>query len=288
MGLEQQADFKITTTWEDNASAPLIASSEKINMAWKRVRDETRSVHRQFEINNRTLVATQRVFHSVNNVLRTATSLYQNYTLMQIRSQDATKNLRDAQGDLNDILSEFGPNSKEYMEALKDVKDAEDDLARTNRDNLYGSILLISTAIGTVFTAATSAIPRIKQLMALGGKIGGKSVSKATIGPSSPAPKGSGLKFGGFGKLGGIGAGIASGAASAGLYLAQLMGEQNVSAPTSATSEDVISDSGFENLKKVLGDIYVTITNNINSPTPDQMNKDITDATQKSLAFKAN
>lgn len=289
MGLEQQADFRITTTWEDNSTQPMIASLEKTNLAWKRVRDETRTVQRQFEINNRTLIATQRVFHSVNSVLRTGMQIYQTYTLMQIRAQDATRNLRDANDDLNDVLAEFGPNSKEYLDALKKQKEAAEDLAKTNSDNLVGSIWLIVTALGSVFTAATSAIPRVKQLLALGGKVGAKVPSKAPVSTSVPAGKsggGLGGKFGG--KIGGIGAGIASGALSAGLFLAQLMGEQNVSAPTSADSQDVISDNGFENLKKVAGDIYVSITNMINSPTPDQMNKDITNATQRALAFKAN
>lgn len=288
MSLEQQADFRITTTWEDNASGPMIASTEKINLAWKRVKDEQRAVQRQFEINNRTLVASQRVIQSVNQVVRVGIQIFQTWTLMQIRAQDATKNLRDANLDLNDVLVEFGPNSKEYLDALQQLKDAEEDLAQTNRDNLVGSLLMISIAIGGVSNAAISAIPRLKQLMAIGRKIKTPSVPSKTSVPTPKTGGGSAGRFGGLGKIGGIAGGIASGAASAGLYLAQLMGEQNVSAPTSADSPDVISDSGLENLKKVAGDIYVTITNMINSPTPDQMNKDITDATQRGLAFKAN
>ena len=284
MSLEQQADFKIITSWEDNSTQPMISSLEKTNLAWKRVRDETKAVQRQFEVNNRTLVATQRVFHTVNSVLRTGMQIYQTYTLMQIRAQDATRNLADSTKNLNDTIAEFGFNSKEAHDVLQQQKKDAEDLAKTNTDNLVGSIWLVVTAISAVFTAATSAIPRVKQLLSLGRKI---IPSKAPIETTVPSAKGRGLDAK-IGRSVGIGTGISSGVLSAAFYLAQLMGEQNASAPTSADSPDVISESGFENLKKVAGDIYITINNMINSPTPDQMNTDITNSTQRALAFKAN
>ena len=284
MSLEQQADFKITTSWQDNSTQPMISSLEKTNLAWKRVRDETKAVQRQFEVNNRTLVATQRVFHTVNSVLRTGMQIYQTYTLMQIRAQDATRNLADSTKNLNDTIAEFGFNSKEAHDVLQQQKKDAEDLAKTNTDNLVGSIWLVVTAISAVFTAATSAIPRVKQLLSLGRKI---IPSKAPIETTVPSAKGRGLDAK-IGRSVGIGTGISSGVLSAAFYLAQLMGEQNASAPTSADSPDVISESGFENLKKVAGDIYITINNMINSPTPDQMNTDITNSTQRALAFKAN
>ena len=294
MSLEQQADFKITTSWQDNSTQPMISSLEKTNLAWKRVRDETKAVQRQFEVNNRTLVATQRVFHTVNSVLRTGMQIYQTYTLMQIRAQDATRNLADSTKNLNDTIAEFGFNSKEAHDVLQQQKKDAEDLAKTNTDNLVGSIWLVVTAISAVFTAATSAIPRVKQLLSLGRKIIPSKApiettvpSKAPIETTVPSAKGRGLDAK-IGRSVGIGTGISSGVLSAAFYLAQLMGEQNASAPTSADSPDVISESGFENLKKVAGDIYITINNMINSPTPDQMNTDITNSTQRALAFKAN
>lgn len=288
MSLDQNADFTITATWEDNASAPMISSTQKINAAWKQVRNEQRAVTREFEINNRTLVASTRVIRSVNSVLRAGIGAFQTWTLMQTRASNSAKNLRDAQTDLQDVFAEFGPNSEEYIKALKNAKDAQDDFDQTTRDNLLGTLLIVSSTIASIVTGIGTVIPKIRQLQSISTKLT-STPSKSPVPPPRPSstPKGSGLKFGGFGKIGGIGAGIASGAASGLLYLAQLMGEQNVSAPSSADSQDVISDNGLENLAKVGGDI-INIFNNIISPTPQQMVTDISNATQKSLAFKAN
>lgn len=290
MSLDQNADFTITATWEDNASAPMVSSTQKINAAWKQVRNEQRAVTREFEINNRTLVASTRVIRSVNSVLRAGIGAFQTWTLMQTRASNSAKNLRDAQSDLQDVFSEFGPNSEEYIKALKNAKEAQDDFDQTTKDNLLGTLLLVSSTIASIVTGIGTVIPKIRQLQSISTKLKSSTPSKSPVPSPRPSttPKGSGIKFGGFGKLGSVGLGIASGAASAGLYLAQLMGEQSAYAPTSEGDQGVVSDNGLDNLGKVAGDIYNYITNNIYSPTPQQMVTDITNGTQKALAFKAN
>ena len=296
--LEQTADFKITTSWEDNASGPLIRSTEKINMAWKNVRNEQRAVRQEFEINNRTLMATSRVAQSVNSVIRRGVSIFQTYSLMQIRSQDATKNLREEQEKLNEVFIEFGPNSKEYMDQLKDVNSAQEEFAKTTKDNFLGTILLVADAIGSMTVAAIAAIPKIEALNAslkssgfLGGK-GGKIVKGigAIIGSSLLIEGGmtSGalnpdatfeqkLMSTGESALGGAILGATIGSVVPGIGTAIGAGVGAVG----GTALGVASNFGPEIMK------ILTINNIINSPTPNQMAVDISNSTKRSVAFRA-
>lgn len=300
MTLEQEADFKITATWQDDASAPMVRSTEKMNLAWKNLRKEQQFVTRSFEVNNRTLLATSRVVSTVTGVVSRGVQVFQAYTLMQIRAQDATRNLNEEQRKLDDTLAEFGPASKEYRDQLLRVKEAEEELERTTRDNLIGTFLNVALILGTMSGAITRVIPRLKLLSSAMKGVTGTAPVKSPVAPTSTTsgtgPLGKvGKALGNFGKKipGGL-SGIGAGAAGSALFLAQLMGEQNASAPLSdAQGNEIpdngrtVSDNGLDNLMQVGKDIIVTVNNFINSPTPDDIAKDIEEATSRAMTFSA-
>jgi len=284
LSLEQQADFKITTTWQDNASGPLLASTQKINLAWRRVRDEQRSVQRAFEINNRTLVATTRVIRSVTGVLRTAVSAYQTYTLMQIRSQDAARNLRDATQNLNEVLAEFGFGSMEYIKALQDMKDTADETARTTKDNLVGSLLLVADVLSSIFIGAVVAIPKVKQLLNLKKIPITKSPVKSPItsgGISSPSAGGAvgGKTVGGGPSVGGGGLGLIGPVAIAVTVMEAILGALGIKKQTGN------SDIGFQRLENIQSSGAGQTTIIINASTSEEMIKAIEEASKTGQAF---
>jgi hypothetical protein len=93
--------------------------------------------------------------------------------------------------------------------------------------------------------------------------------------------------------LGGIGAGVGS----AGLFLAQLAGEQGASAPEQVfvpingqitpigVNTTTTPETGFEQIEKIGKDISFHINNYINSPTPQEMIDDIVNQTKQALTF---
>lgn len=274
------ADVKIILSAEDRASAEVETATQRINKQYRELRLEQRAVRGEFELNNRTFVATTRVLNSLGTIVGRAISLWNTYLLSQIRTQDATRNLRDAQADLNEVIAEFGPNSNEYVKALEREKEAQEDLERANRDNLitYG---LIAAQLITMIGHSTTLIGRLRILQRIG--LGGPKPLPAVSANPTAGIKGSaggGLK----GKIGkafkspkipGVVGGIAGGAASAGLFLAQMAGEQ-----TAGGGEGGELPSGLEAIGPALeagGRAINNVTNNIliNAPTAEDIINEI-------------
>lgn len=196
------ADVNIILNAEDRASPQVAAAVKNMNTSWRDHLSQQRAVTRSYEIQNKTLFTTARAVQSVGSVVNRVLSIYNSFTLTQIRLQDAARNSADSLIDYNEALARFGQDSPEVVKAherriqtLKDEKEASDQ-ARIGYALMAVSIIADTTRI------VTSVIPR---LLALKTVVLGTTA--ATAGLSATA---------GLGAVGGAAAGFATGAAIAG------------------------------------------------------------------------
>lgn len=124
--MSANADVNIGINATDNATAVVDSATKKINRSWISMRNQQRAVQREFELNHRTLTQTTRILQTVGATVQRLISIYNTWQLLQIRSALSTKNLRDAQRDVNDAFLEFGGTSKEYQDALMRQKEVQE------------------------------------------------------------------------------------------------------------------------------------------------------------------
>ena len=160
----------------DEASQPMENAATRINKAWKSMRDEQRTIQREFELNNKTLVQTGRAISAVGNVVHRVTSLYNTWNLLQLRVQNANQNVSDSSANLAEVLNEFGPDSKQYQDALKRNKEALEEQQRAQRDTQIGYALMVTDIATSSGQIITNVIPKLKKLnstLAAGGSRAG-------------------------------------------------------------------------------------------------------------------
>lgn len=298
--IQTTADFVIRAEWEDSASDPLIASTEKINLAWRRVRDEQRSVSREFQVNNREVFAAGRAIQSLSSVLSRALTLYNTWNLLQIRVQDANRNVRDSQKDLNEVFAEFGPDSKEFFDAMEAQKEALEEQQRVQRDTSIGYGLMVASIGAMSGQIITNVIPKLKTLnKTLGGvggrlgsilKIGGGVVGGAMIGggimtSQALADKELSLEekllSTGEQALGGalLGATIGSVVPGVGTAIGAGVGG------AAGLAAGVATNFGGDIAKMLGGQQFTTI---INAPTTDEMAKELENAQRRSFSYRGS
>ena len=286
-----ETDVNITINSDDKASAQIETSAAKINKAWKSIRDEQRLVQRQFEVNNQTFIATTRVMNQVGSIVGRLTSLYNTYTLMQIRNQDAARNLSEEQRGLNEVLAEFGPNSEEFVRQLDRIKAAEEQVEAASRDTAIGYALIIAQ-IATLSGRLPTLISRLKGLKGvLGGKGAAAVASKSAVGGVGSATGAAGAAGAGaaaskipsiIGKAASISAGVATGGALIGLDIAS-----NIQEAGGGGNESL--PGGLDAFGPAAGKLSQIINNIvINAPTAEEIIKTLQDAVSGAVTFRGS
>lgn len=290
MSVDANADVQININATDNASTVVDTATKRINRSWITMRNQQRAVQREFELNNRTLVQTGRLLNTVGSIVQRVISIYNTWQLLQIRNALATKNLRDAQKDLQDIFLEFGGTSREYQEQLERINQAEEEAQRVANETWLVYALMI-TGIVAQFGRLPKLIPQMKRFsnavknLRGGGVVTPKQTTLPTGSGSSsnsigsratsafknklPNIKAPNIPFPNLGgKLPAVGGALAGGGASALAFLAGLAGEQNAFAPTAVvdpvtgevtagdeTPEVRAPESGFGQISQIGSDI---------------------------------
>ena len=202
-GVDTNVNIKINA--EDNASGVVNSTTQNLENRFKAHRAQLRMVRMEYELNHRGLITTMRAMQSVGMVVNRAISLYNSWNLIQLRLQTTSKNLADAQRNLNQTLDEFGAGSPEANRALEEKAQLEKDLADASRDAQIQYALMVVSLIADSTRIATSVIPRLAQLRGLI-----RSINSTPVSPAMPSVggKGAGLIGGVAGTLGKIGAGV--------------------------------------------------------------------------------
>ena len=165
-----EADVQIILEGQDNASVVIEDAAKRINRQYRTMRNEQRAVERQFEINNRQFVQTGRVLGSMGSIISRVRGVYNTFLLQQIRNEQTARNVRDAQKDLNDAIAQFGPNSREALDANEAVTDA----LKRQEDQLTQNALQWAFTIGIIIQSVPTvlrAIGRLRSLLGLGAKV---------------------------------------------------------------------------------------------------------------------
>ena len=158
------ADVNIILNAEDRASPEVANAVKNMNASWRDHLSQQRAVTRSYEIQNKTMFATARAVQAVGSVVNRAISIYNTFTLTQIRLQDAARNSAESITNYNEAVERFGTGSPEAIKAqermtqtLKDQKDAADQ-ARIGYALMAVSIIADSTRL------FTSVLPKLRVL----------------------------------------------------------------------------------------------------------------------------
>lgn len=155
------SEVVINLTVNDQATQKIASSTDKINSRFKAMKNEQRAVARQFELNNRTFVATARAIQSVGNIALRGVAVWQAYQIGQIRTANAVKNVRDAQRELNEAMISGDP--EEIRKATEDLADANDELAKSISDANIGMLVNAVVVLG-MMANIVKVIPKIGQM----------------------------------------------------------------------------------------------------------------------------
>ena len=198
-GVDTNVNIKINA--EDNASGVVNSTTQNLENRFKAHRTQLRMVRMEYELNHRGLITTMRAMQSVGMVVNRGISLYNSWNLMQIRTQTASKNLADAQKDVNQAMNEFGIGSPEYIRALERQSEATKADADASRDAKIQFALMVVSLIADSTRIATSVIPRLAQLRGLI-----RSINRMPVSPAMPSVGGGagGMIGGGLGTAGQI------------------------------------------------------------------------------------
>jgi len=220
-GVDTNVNIKINA--EDNASGVVNSTTQNLENRFKAHRTQLRMVRMEYELNHRGLITTMRAMQSVGMVVNRAISLYNSWNLIQLRLQTTSKNLADAQRNLNQTLDEFGAGSPEANRALEEKTQLEKDMADASRDAQIQYALMVVSLIADSTRIATSVIPRLAQLRGLI-----RSINSTPVSPALPMTPGGG--FGGGKGLGGklLTGGAFVGTAVAGYEVGQYVGKQAI------------------------------------------------------------
>lgn len=210
------ADVNIILHAEDRASPEVTNAVKRMSTSWRDHQAQTRAVTRSYEMQNKTMFATARAIQSVGNVVNRAISIYNSFTLTQIRLQDAARNSTEATLNYNEAVARSGEGSPEAIkaadartQALKAEKEATDQAT-------IGYAFMVISIIADTTRLMTSVVPRLKALIALT-----RGVRPGVLSPVGNLGGGSGggagqsnskrnMVVSGFGKagVGGIGAAL--------------------------------------------------------------------------------
>jgi len=201
-GLGVDADVNINLEFQDNATAQIDTSTKSINKNWREMRDQQRAVGRQFELNHRSFTQTARSIQFIGSVANRAINIYQAWQLSQIRLNDAQREQRDLQRQINEAIREGDLQKAADLE--EDKKKAIEDANRALLDQIAFYILAGTAAAGYAANISKKLIPALAKL---GGKTsttpsnvpttGGGNVPKGTtIGPKPKFSLGAGGKVG--------------------------------------------------------------------------------------------
>ena len=263
------ADVNIILHAEDRASPEVTNAIKRMSTSWRDHQAQTRAVTRSYEMQNKTMFATARAIQSVGNVVNRAISIYNSFTLTQIRLQDAARNSTEATLNYNEAVARSGEGSPEAIkaadartQALKAEKEATDQAT-------IGYAFMVISIIADTTRLMTSVVPRLKALIALTRGAGAAGAASAVGGLGGAAAGKGGGKFGGaLGMLGTAGGIAAVGAIGA-----------------SAISEGL----GIEPYKNAKGETaFESATNqifNFFGTTTDDLLKKIQDATKGYVTF---
>lgn len=217
MSLQTRAEVEIEVVAKgDQAVQTNRRTVDSINRDYKSLRQEQLAVRHEFELNNRSLVATQRVLSGVGRVAGTLTTMWTKYNIAQIRVADADRNAMEATAEYLRTLAEFGPAAQQTQDALRQQTEALEDQQRAANDARLMYVFLgieSAQAIGGMI----GAIPKLKELAttlrgvaAANTLTGAASVGGAVLpGMAGTAGKTGGLlgKIGGMKGIGAIGGG---------------------------------------------------------------------------------
>ena len=194
----------------DQASGVVQSSTQNINNAWKSMRDQQRSVQREFELSNTKFVATSRVINAVGQGIGRMISIYNTFTLSQIRMQNAAQAVSDAQDRVNQALIDFGPDSEQYKKALKDQQNALDQQNQTTQQVEIGYGLMAVGVIADVTRMVNQVIPKLNMLRGAMSTVNTAGGTPGAMGPTIPFGSSTAGKLAkGAGIAGGAGLGIA-------------------------------------------------------------------------------
>jgi len=203
------ADVAINLEFNDNATAKVDASTKSINKNWRDMRDQQRAVGRQFELNHRTFTQTARSIEAVGHIANRVVNAYQALQLANIRLNDAQREQRDLQRQINEAIREG--DLEKAADLTLDQKKAADEASRAVFDLAFAYVFM-----GTAIASAAASISRklLPALAKISGKTGPIPSTTPTAGGAN-IPKGTGAKgkfsLGGAGKVGLGAAGLIAG-----------------------------------------------------------------------------
>jgi Mg2+ and Co2+ transporter CorA len=158
------ADVNINIDATTPAVQKVDDATNKINQNWVAMRNQQRAVQREFELNNRTLVRTGRLLNTVGSIVQRVISIYNTWQLLQIRNQLATKNLADAQRDLQDIFVEYGGTSREFQDGQRRVQEEHQKMIDLANENIIAYTLMVTAIIAQSGRLVTSVIPKLRSV----------------------------------------------------------------------------------------------------------------------------
>lgn len=264
------ADVNIILHAEDRASPEVTNAVKRMSTSWRDHQAQTRAVTRSYEMQNKTMFATARAIQSVGNVVNRAISIYNSFTLTQIRLQDAARNSTEATLNYNEAVARSGEGSPEAIkaadartQALKAEKEATDQAT-------IGYAFMVISIIADTTRLMTSVVPRLKALIAL---TRGASAASAVGGLGAAA---------GSAGLGAAAAavGVAAGVGVAGYVGAQAISEGLGIEPYKNAKGETAFESGINAAAGGMNQIF-----NFFGTTTDDLLKKIQDATKGYLTF---
>lgn len=175
------ADVEIEINARDNASSVVDRSTKSINKSWKEMHDQQRAVRREFELNNRGLVTGSRAVQAFGSQINRMIGLYQTWTLINIRTQDANRNASDAVQNYMEILDQFGSNSPEAERALKRMNEALEEQKKAAMDARLGIFLLVGSFAASATRLVTDVLPKLKSFISVFSGKGAGTAAQSTL-----------------------------------------------------------------------------------------------------------
>src|SRR5690348_15622900 len=95
-----EADVSIILKADDQASGTIDSAAKQINDSYKQLTNNARTAGREWINNNFSLYELGRTMTSLHRITNTAVSAWNTYNLIQIRNEQITQNVADAQEKL--------------------------------------------------------------------------------------------------------------------------------------------------------------------------------------------
>ena len=192
-------DVNIRINAEDNASSVVNSTTLNLENRFKAHRAQLKMVRMEYELNHKGLLTTLRAMQSVGMLVNRAISLYNSYTLTQIRTRDAVRRVAESERDLAMIRAEFGENSPQFRRAEEERIKALEDEKRATDEARIGYVLMVASLVADSSRIITTVIPRFRSLLNIlrAIKTTGSIPSTTPIGTPTTSPSVSGKGGGG-------------------------------------------------------------------------------------------